>query len=174
MLWITLWFVIQAETAANRICKVLKVNQENERLMEEYERLASDVSNQICKWSESVANGEIWFLTLLFYILLRRIFKRCFFFVILWTIKEVLNGERKEMYLYFEQKKKADYMIIIVQWNLLILKYYLNLIVTDRYIMARYRKYHYLKQIQNIFWFSLKAAGMDQKNNSLVGEQNYR
>ena len=37
-------FIIQAETAANRICKVLKVNQENERLMEEYERLASDVS----------------------------------------------------------------------------------------------------------------------------------
>lgn len=35
--------VFQAETAANRICKVLKVNQENERLMEEYERLASDV-----------------------------------------------------------------------------------------------------------------------------------
>ncbi|XP_053950127.1 alpha-actinin, sarcomeric isoform X1 [Anastrepha ludens] len=32
-----------AETAANRICKVLKVNQENERLMEEYERLASDL-----------------------------------------------------------------------------------------------------------------------------------
>lgn len=36
----------QAETAANRICKVLKVNQENERLMEEYERLASDVSTR--------------------------------------------------------------------------------------------------------------------------------
>lgn len=35
---------LQAETAANRICKVLKVNQDNERLMEEYERLASDVS----------------------------------------------------------------------------------------------------------------------------------
>ncbi|XP_065210560.1 alpha-actinin, sarcomeric isoform X1 [Planococcus citri] len=33
----------QAETAANRICKVLKVNQDNERLMEEYERLASDL-----------------------------------------------------------------------------------------------------------------------------------
>lgn len=33
----------QAETAANRICKVLKINQENERLMEEYERLASDL-----------------------------------------------------------------------------------------------------------------------------------
>ena len=29
--------------AANRICKVLKVNQDNERLMEEYERLASDL-----------------------------------------------------------------------------------------------------------------------------------
>lgn len=36
----------QAETAANRICKVLKVNQENERLMEEYERMASD----LLKW----------------------------------------------------------------------------------------------------------------------------
>ncbi|KAL6043146.1 hypothetical protein STEG23_019327, partial [Scotinomys teguina] len=33
----------QAETAANRICKVLAVNQENERLMEEYERLASEL-----------------------------------------------------------------------------------------------------------------------------------
>ncbi|GLV36066.1 alpha actinin [Carabus blaptoides fortunei] len=37
----------QAETAANRICKVLKVNQENERLMEEYERLASDTDNSL-------------------------------------------------------------------------------------------------------------------------------
>ncbi len=36
--------VIQAETAANRICKVLAVNQENEQLMEDYEKLASDVS----------------------------------------------------------------------------------------------------------------------------------
>lgn len=35
---------IQAETAANRICKVLAVNQENEQLMEDYEKLASDVS----------------------------------------------------------------------------------------------------------------------------------
>lgn len=34
----------QAETAANRICKVLAVNQENEKLMEEYEKLASEVS----------------------------------------------------------------------------------------------------------------------------------
>lgn len=38
---------IQAETAANRICKVLAVNQENEQLMEDYERLASDVSTPL-------------------------------------------------------------------------------------------------------------------------------
>lgn len=39
--------VLQAETAANRICKVLAVNQENERLMEEYERLASEVKETV-------------------------------------------------------------------------------------------------------------------------------
>lgn len=39
--------VLQAETAANRICKVLAVNQENERLMEEYERLASEVKEMV-------------------------------------------------------------------------------------------------------------------------------
>uniref|UniRef100_A0A087YHA4 Actinin, alpha 1 n=1 Tax=Poecilia formosa TaxID=48698 RepID=A0A087YHA4_POEFO len=33
----------KAETAANRICKVLAVNQENEQLMEDYEKLASDL-----------------------------------------------------------------------------------------------------------------------------------
>ncbi|XP_053567911.1 alpha-actinin-2 [Bombina bombina] len=33
----------QAETAANRISKVLAVNQENEKMMEEYERLASEL-----------------------------------------------------------------------------------------------------------------------------------
>lgn len=38
----------KAETAANRILKVLGVNQENERLMDEYERLASDVSRFYC------------------------------------------------------------------------------------------------------------------------------
>ncbi|ESO12433.1 hypothetical protein HELRODRAFT_93275 [Helobdella robusta] len=46
----------KAETAANRICKVLKVNQENERLMEEYERLASDLLAWIRKtrpWLEN-------------------------------------------------------------------------------------------------------------------------
>lgn len=37
----------QAETAANRICKVLAVNQENEHLMEDYEKLASDVSGGV-------------------------------------------------------------------------------------------------------------------------------
>lgn len=36
--------LFQAETASNRICKVLKINQENEKLMQEYEKLASDVS----------------------------------------------------------------------------------------------------------------------------------
>ena len=45
VIFYTVCVPFQAETAANRICKVLKVNQENERLMEEYERLASDVSN---------------------------------------------------------------------------------------------------------------------------------
>ncbi|MGH0156571.1 UNVERIFIED_CONTAM: hypothetical protein FKN15_031493 [Acipenser sinensis] len=33
----------KAETAANRICKVLAVNQENENLIEDYEKLASDL-----------------------------------------------------------------------------------------------------------------------------------
>uniref|UniRef100_A0AAQ4RAH1 Actinin, alpha 1 n=1 Tax=Gasterosteus aculeatus aculeatus TaxID=481459 RepID=A0AAQ4RAH1_GASAC len=33
----------KAETAANRICKVLAVNQENEQLMEDYEKLATDL-----------------------------------------------------------------------------------------------------------------------------------
>uniref|UniRef100_A0A8C6WWT3 Actinin alpha 4 n=1 Tax=Neogobius melanostomus TaxID=47308 RepID=A0A8C6WWT3_9GOBI len=36
----------KAETAANRICKVLAVNQDNERLMEDYEKLAS----QLLEW----------------------------------------------------------------------------------------------------------------------------
>ncbi|CAC5412177.1 ACTN1_4 [Mytilus coruscus] len=46
----------QAETAANRICKVLKVNQENERLMEEYERLASDLLEWIKKTTPWLEN----------------------------------------------------------------------------------------------------------------------
>merc|ERR1719495_1856861 len=51
----------QAETAANRICKVLKVNQDNERLMEEYERLASDLLEGIGRtrpWLESRQSGN--------------------------------------------------------------------------------------------------------------------
>ena len=36
--------LLQAETAAKRIGKVLDVNRENERMMEEYEQMASDVS----------------------------------------------------------------------------------------------------------------------------------
>uniref|UniRef100_UPI00358E4893 alpha-actinin-1-like n=1 Tax=Myxine glutinosa TaxID=7769 RepID=UPI00358E4893 len=37
----------KAETAANRICKVLAVNQEKEKLMEDYEHLASDLLDWI-------------------------------------------------------------------------------------------------------------------------------
>ena len=47
--------------AANRICKVLKVNQDNERLMEEYERLASDLLEWIRRtlpWLESRQSGN--------------------------------------------------------------------------------------------------------------------
>ncbi|KAE9549713.1 hypothetical protein FO519_007077 [Halicephalobus sp. NKZ332] len=40
----------KAETAANRICRVLKVNQDNEKLMEDYENLASDLLNWIKRW----------------------------------------------------------------------------------------------------------------------------
>ncbi|XP_039253681.1 alpha-actinin-1-like isoform X1 [Styela clava] len=46
----------KTETAANRICKVLNVNQENERLMDEYERLASDLLewiNRMRPWLEN-------------------------------------------------------------------------------------------------------------------------
>merc|ERR1712209_167028 len=51
----------KAEMAANRICKVLKVNQDNERLMEEYERLASDLLEWIRRtlpWLESRQSGN--------------------------------------------------------------------------------------------------------------------
>uniref|UniRef100_A0A6Q2Z999 Actinin, alpha 2b n=1 Tax=Esox lucius TaxID=8010 RepID=A0A6Q2Z999_ESOLU len=46
----------QAETAANRICKVLGVNQENEKLMEEYERLASELLEWIRKTTPWLEN----------------------------------------------------------------------------------------------------------------------
>merc|ERR1719481_116514 len=39
----------KAEMAADRICKVLKVNQENERLVEEYERLSSNLLEWIMR-----------------------------------------------------------------------------------------------------------------------------
>ncbi|XP_061083602.1 alpha-actinin-2-like isoform X3 [Conger conger] len=48
----------QAETAANRICKVLGVNQENEKMMEEYEKLASELLEWIRRttpWLENRA-----------------------------------------------------------------------------------------------------------------------
>ncbi|XP_008307139.2 alpha-actinin-4 isoform X2 [Cynoglossus semilaevis] len=46
----------KAETAANRICKVLAVNQENEQMMEDYEKLASDLLewiNRTIPWLEN-------------------------------------------------------------------------------------------------------------------------
>ena len=38
----------QAETAAKRIGKVLNVNRENEKMMEEYEQMASNVRLCVC------------------------------------------------------------------------------------------------------------------------------
>ncbi|KAJ8013642.1 hypothetical protein DPEC_G00031930 [Dallia pectoralis] len=46
----------QAETAANRICKVLGVNQENEKLMEEYENLASELLEWIRRMTPWLEN----------------------------------------------------------------------------------------------------------------------
>ncbi|XP_074652763.1 alpha-actinin-like isoform X2 [Tubulanus polymorphus] len=48
----------QAETAANRICKVLKVNQENEKLMEDYERMASDLLEWIMRTTPWLENRQ--------------------------------------------------------------------------------------------------------------------
>ncbi|PAV78345.1 hypothetical protein WR25_24776 isoform B [Diploscapter pachys] len=45
-----------AETAANRIMRVLKVNQENEKMMEDYENLASDLLAWINRWMPWLAN----------------------------------------------------------------------------------------------------------------------
>ncbi|KAK3560026.1 hypothetical protein QTP86_033825, partial [Hemibagrus guttatus] len=46
----------QAETAANRICKVLGVNQENEKFMEDYEKLASELLDWICRTTPWLEN----------------------------------------------------------------------------------------------------------------------
>lgn len=58
-LYCLIFWIFQAETAANRICKVLAVNQENEKLMEEYEKLASEVGEachncEVCYWYQSI------------------------------------------------------------------------------------------------------------------------
>ncbi|GMT10757.1 hypothetical protein PFISCL1PPCAC_2054 [Pristionchus fissidentatus] len=45
-----------AETAANRICRVLAVNQENEKMMRDYEGLASDLLAWINRWMPWLAN----------------------------------------------------------------------------------------------------------------------
>ncbi|MFH4981550.1 hypothetical protein AB6A40_008259 [Gnathostoma spinigerum] len=49
----------QAETAANRICRVLKVNQENEQMMEDYESLASDLLEWIRRWMPWLSNRQV-------------------------------------------------------------------------------------------------------------------
>ncbi|CAF2152013.1 unnamed protein product [Rotaria magnacalcarata] len=51
----------KAEQAASRICKVLTINQENEQMMEEYERLASDLLEWIKQkrpWLENRATDN--------------------------------------------------------------------------------------------------------------------
>ncbi|XP_028320735.1 alpha-actinin-4-like [Gouania willdenowi] len=48
----------KAETAANRICKVLAVNQENEHMMENYEKLASDLLEWIRRTIPWLENRE--------------------------------------------------------------------------------------------------------------------
>ncbi|XP_075892651.1 alpha-actinin-4-like isoform X2 [Nelusetta ayraudi] len=48
----------KAETAANRICKVLAVNQENEQMMEDYEKLASDLLEWIRRTIPWLQNRE--------------------------------------------------------------------------------------------------------------------
>ncbi|KAK6029593.1 hypothetical protein OSTOST_04295, partial [Ostertagia ostertagi] len=52
----------KAETAANRICRVLKVNQENEKMMQEYEHLASDLLAWINHWMPWLANRKTFLL----------------------------------------------------------------------------------------------------------------
>ncbi|KAL3985623.1 Spectrin repeat family protein [Acanthocheilonema viteae] len=46
----------KTETAAHRISRVLKVNQENEKMMEDYERMASDLLDWIRRWMPWLSN----------------------------------------------------------------------------------------------------------------------
>uniref|UniRef100_A0AC34F3A9 Uncharacterized protein n=1 Tax=Panagrolaimus sp. ES5 TaxID=591445 RepID=A0AC34F3A9_9BILA len=46
----------KAETAANRICRVLQANRDNEKLMEDYENLASDLLSWIKRWMPWLSN----------------------------------------------------------------------------------------------------------------------
>ncbi|VDN24751.1 unnamed protein product [Gongylonema pulchrum] len=46
----------QAETAAHRISRVLKVNQDNEKMMEDYESMASDLLDWIRRWMPWLSN----------------------------------------------------------------------------------------------------------------------
>uniref|UniRef100_A0A8C7FB63 Actinin, alpha 1 n=1 Tax=Oncorhynchus kisutch TaxID=8019 RepID=A0A8C7FB63_ONCKI len=60
----------KAETAANRICKVLAVNQENEQLMEDYEKLASDVSTTplLCPPPPIIKSIQMLFVTFVVFV----------------------------------------------------------------------------------------------------------
>ncbi|KAM3717057.1 Alpha-actinin, sarcomeric [Dirofilaria immitis] len=46
----------QAETAAHRISRVIKVNQENQKMMEDYEQMASDLLDWIRRWMPWLSN----------------------------------------------------------------------------------------------------------------------
>ncbi|CAG9539472.1 unnamed protein product [Cercopithifilaria johnstoni] len=46
----------QTETAAHRISRVLKVNQENDKMMDDYERMASDLLDWIRRWMPWLSN----------------------------------------------------------------------------------------------------------------------
>ncbi|VDK74202.1 unnamed protein product [Litomosoides sigmodontis] len=47
---------LSTETAAHRISRVLKVNQENGKMMEDYERMASDLLDWIRRWMPWLSN----------------------------------------------------------------------------------------------------------------------
>ncbi|MCP9264708.1 Alpha-actinin, sarcomeric [Dirofilaria immitis] len=46
----------KAETAAHRISRVIKVNQENQKMMEDYEQMASDLLDWIRRWMPWLSN----------------------------------------------------------------------------------------------------------------------
>ena len=53
---------LQADTAAKRIGKVLNINRDNEKMMEDYERVASDVC--ICTLLPPIVTRILFLLTI--------------------------------------------------------------------------------------------------------------